>query len=279
VPPGRRSPRRAGSEDTRPTTALTSPSPTTNHPSATTTPLGIRCWSATAARPSPSSPPRATGGRSRGSRPGTVTTGLGRARGYGSPVLGAEGAVPFATADGSVGLAWTEDFARGGADDRARGRALSRALPGGRWTRLVVPPGRGGFGTPSGRRVQLLARASMPSGSTATSATASTVVVRRPPPVVRHLSAHRVGARIVVSWRTDVPVRRAMFFALASRTRKPASAVAGLGVPGAGGTRFRVVLGPDQRLPFFRGRAHWVRLYTLAPDRLSTGHPRLVPIR
>ncbi|MEA2283267.1 MAG: hypothetical protein QOK21_3874 [Solirubrobacteraceae bacterium] len=97
--------------------------------------------------------------------------------------------------------------------------------------------------------------------------------------MVRHLSAHRVGARIVVSWRTDVPVRRAMFFALASRTRKPASAVAGLGVPGAGGTRFRVVLGPDQRLPFFRGRAHWVRLYTLAPDRLSTGHPRLVPIR
>jgi hypothetical protein len=269
---------------------------------------------------------------------GTVTAGLGRARGYGSPVLGAEGAVPFTTADGGVGLAWTEDFARGGADDPpvgpgrlrvalpaaspapaalppavairvaprlllrrdggipvdvrcraacdmrvgARGRALSRALPGGRWTRLIVPPGSGGFGTPSGRRVQLLARASMPSASTATSATATTVVVRRPPrplPAVRHLSAHRVGARIVVSWRTDIPVRRAVFFAVASLTRDLDSAVAGRDLPGAGGTRFRLVLGPDQRFPFSRGRARWVRLYTLAPDRLSAGHARLVPVR
>jgi hypothetical protein len=96
----------------------------------------------------------------------------------------------------------------------AAGAAASRTA-GPATLRLALGPGPfRSVGTPDGRRVVVRAAAAAPGGVRVTRASAVAVVRRKPAPAlprVLDLRARRRGDRIVVTWRTDRPARRAYF--------------------------------------------------------------------
>jgi hypothetical protein len=124
---------------------------------------------------------------------------------------------------GRQGIEGTLSLAKAGA-------ATLRIAPGGR---AIAPAHRGPV------RVRVLSGAP---GARHLRATTLRVTLRRPPPVRRprvvELAAHRVGATIAVTWRTDIPVRSASFVVVGRRDRGgPPLTETVIGVGQAGGGR------------------------------------------